>query len=69
MAAPTNVPDKLDVLDILFSNATANYTANQSGTGGTLRDGAHTANMTLLGQYDAAGFQEMADNPKNGKQK
>jgi large repetitive protein len=59
-----NGDDKLDVLDILFSSATLNYTANQAGTGGTLSvtDGAHTANITLLGQFDAASFQESADN-------
>ena len=42
---------------------TASYAANQAGTGGTLSvtDGLHTANIALLGQYDAAGFQTEAD--------
>ena len=36
-----------------------NYTANAEGTGGILSvsDGTHTANITLLGQYAADGFQ------------
>ena len=38
-------------------------TLDQAGTGGTLSvtDGVHTANITLLGQYDPAGFQTEAD--------
>ncbi|MDH2348927.1 Ig-like domain-containing protein, partial [Bradyrhizobium sp. SSUT77] len=53
----------LDLLDFNFANATLNYTANANGTGGTLSvtDGAHTANIALLGQYDPAGFQTEAD--------
>jgi hypothetical protein len=54
----------LDLLDINFANgATLNYTANAGNTGGTLSvtDGAHTANIGLLGQFDSAGFQEEAD--------
>ncbi len=41
----------------------ARAVANQAGTGGTLSvtDGAHTANIGLLGQYDPAGFQTEAD--------
>lgn len=53
----------LDLLDFNFINATLNYTANANGTGGTLSvtDGAHAANIALLGQYDPAGFQTEAD--------
>jgi hypothetical protein len=50
--------DHLDLLDMVFANgATLNYAANQNGTGGTLSvsDGAHTANIVVLGQYDPAG--------------
>ena len=39
------------------------YAANQDGTGGTLTvsDGTDTANITLLGQYTADGFQAADD--------
>ncbi|MBR0717254.1 S-layer family protein [Bradyrhizobium liaoningense] len=56
--------DHLDLLDVAFgAGTTASYIANQAGTGGTLSvtDGVHTANITLLGQYDPAGFQAEAD--------
>jgi hypothetical protein len=59
-----NGDDRLDLLDVNFaSGATLKYTANADNTGGTLNvaDGVHTANITLLGQYDAAGFQTEAD--------
>jgi len=49
---------------VLFGSATtATYTANEAGTGGTLSvsDGAHTANIVLLGQYSAADFEISAD--------
>jgi hypothetical protein len=29
-----------------------------------MSDGAHTANVVLLGQYDPAGFQQSADHDK-----
>src|SRR6267154_6832916 len=51
-------------LNLAFgAGTTASYVANQAGTGGTLSvtDGVHTANITLLGQYDPAGFQTEAD--------
>jgi len=54
----------IDLLDIIFAGApTLNYTANADNSGGTLNvtDGAHTANIALLGQFDPAGFQEEAD--------
>jgi len=43
------------------------YAANQQGTGGTLivSDGAHTAKITVLGQYSADGFQA-SDDHHNG---
>ncbi|RZM94518.1 adhesin, partial [Bradyrhizobium genosp. SA-3] len=56
--------DHLDLLDVAFGvGTTASYVANQAGTGGTLSvtDGVHTADIALLGQYDAAGFQTEAD--------
>ena len=56
--------DYFDLADVLFANGvTLDYAANQDGTGGTLSvsDGAHTASIALLGQYDAAGFQSAAD--------
>jgi hypothetical protein len=59
-----NGDDHLDLLDVSFgAGTTASYLANQAGTGGTLSvtDGVHTANITLLGQYDPAGFQTEAD--------
>jgi hypothetical protein len=54
----------LDLLDFNFVNAPSlNYTANADNSGGTLSitDGAHTANIALLGQFDPAGFQAEAD--------
>ncbi|UPJ78558.1 VCBS domain-containing protein [Bradyrhizobium sp. 183] len=59
-----NGDDHLDLLDVAFgAGTTASYVANQAGAGGTLSvtDGVHTANITLLGQYDPAGFQTEAD--------
>jgi hypothetical protein len=56
--------DHLDLTDLLFSAGMAvNYNANTDGLGGVLQvsDGAHTANIALLGQYDAAGFQAASD--------
>ena len=52
--------DRLDFSDIQFSDQLQmNYIANAEGTGGILSvsDGTHTANITLLGQYAADGFQ------------
>jgi hypothetical protein len=48
----------MDLHDILFAaGATAFYTANQDGTGTlSVTDGAHTANIALLGQYTADEF-------------
>ena len=54
----------LDLLDFNFANAPAlSYTANTNGSGGTLSisDGAHAANIALLGQFDPAGFQAAVD--------
>ncbi|UPK25389.1 VCBS domain-containing protein [Bradyrhizobium sp. 195] len=56
--------DHLDLLDVAFgTGTTASYVANQAGTGGILSvtDGVHTANISLLGQYDPASFQTEAD--------
>nr|QIG91066.1 hypothetical protein G6P99_00015 [Bradyrhizobium sp. 6(2017)] len=56
--------DDIDIKGISFgAGTTLNFTENQAGTGGTLTvsDGAHTANIVLLGQYDPNGFAEKAD--------
>ncbi|WP_166294186.1 Ig-like domain-containing protein [Bradyrhizobium sp. 2S1] len=56
--------DDIDIKGISFgAGTTLSYTENQAGTGGTLTvsDGAHTANIVLLGQYDPTGFAEKAD--------
>ncbi len=56
--------DVLDLADVAFGkNTTLGYAANSSNTGGTLTvsDGAHTANITLLGQYMAGSFVMSAD--------
>uniref|UniRef100_UPI000A1F79DD beta strand repeat-containing protein n=1 Tax=Pseudomonas sp. B28(2017) TaxID=1981730 RepID=UPI000A1F79DD len=52
--------DKLDFGDIAFgSNTQIIYAANDAGTGGLLMvsDGAHATQVTLNGQYAAAGLQ------------
>src|SRR5207245_7731440 len=59
-----NGDDHLDLLDVAFgAGTTASYVADQAGTGGILSvtDGVHTANITLLGQYEPASFQTKAD--------
>ncbi|WP_456780966.1 hypothetical protein [Bradyrhizobium sp. USDA 3315] len=56
--------DDIDLKGISFgANTAVSFAENQAGTGGTLTvsDGAHTANIVLLGQYDPAGFAEKAD--------
>ncbi|WFU38082.1 VCBS domain-containing protein [Bradyrhizobium sp. CB82] len=56
--------DDIDLKGIGFSaGTTVNFTENQAGTGGTLTvsDGAQTASIVLLGQYDPTGFTEKAD--------
>ncbi|MGY4224881.1 VCBS repeat-containing protein [Bradyrhizobium sp. USDA 4503] len=56
--------DDIDIKGISFgAGTTLSFTGNQEGTGGTLTvsDGAHTANIVLLGQYDPTGFAEKAD--------
>jgi hypothetical protein len=60
--------DDIDLKGVSFgANTTLNFTENEAGTGGTLTvsDGAHSANIVLLGQYDPTGFAEKAD-PTNG---
>jgi hypothetical protein len=59
-----NQNDHIDLLDVSFgAGTTASYVENQAGTGGTLSvtDGAHTANVALLGQYSADDFTVAAD--------
>ncbi|WP_342710725.1 VCBS domain-containing protein [Bradyrhizobium sp. B124] len=56
--------DDIDIKGVGFgAGTTLSFTENQAGTGGTLSvsDGAHTANIVLLGQYDPTGFAEKAD--------
>ncbi|WP_456784475.1 cadherin domain-containing protein [Bradyrhizobium sp. USDA 4516] len=56
--------DDIDLKGISFgANTAVSFAENQAGTGGTLTvsDGAHTASIVLLGQYDPAGFAEKAD--------
>jgi hypothetical protein len=56
--------DRVDFADIMFATGvTLDYTANQNGTGGVLHvsDGAHEANINLLGQYDVGGFSTTSD--------
>ena len=59
-----NHDDHLDLRDIAFgAGTTVGYTANADGSGGTLSisDGAHMANIGLVGQYDASGFAAGSD--------
>ncbi|MGY3550672.1 VCBS domain-containing protein [Bradyrhizobium sp. USDA 4469] len=56
--------DDIDIRGIGFgAGTTVSFIENQAGTGGTLTvsDGAHAANIVLLGQYDPTGFTEKAD--------
>jgi autotransporter passenger strand-loop-strand repeat protein len=58
-------PDQLDLKDIAFGTGTsATFTPASGGTSGTLTvtDGAHTANIELLGQYTAGQFTATSDN-------
>ena len=52
--------ETLDLADVLFNDhTTLSFTANDTGTGGTLTvsDGAHTAQVALQGNLSAGGFQ------------
>ncbi|MXN77346.1 Ig-like domain repeat protein [Burkholderia sp. 4701] len=52
--------DTLDLADVLYNDhTTLSFTANDTGTGGTLTvsDGAHTAQVALQGNLSAGGFQ------------
>ncbi|MGF6165127.1 VCBS repeat-containing protein [Pseudomonas sp. 2725] len=56
--------DTLDFGDVAFgANTQITYAANDTGTGGLLivNDGAHAAQVTLNGQYAAAGLQANAE--------
>jgi hypothetical protein len=56
--------DLIDLANITFSTTeTINYAANQNGIGGilTISDGTTTANIALVGQYNAAEFQVAND--------
>ena len=58
-------PDFIDLRDITFGSSTSlTYSsASTSNTSGTLRvtDGAHTANITLFGQYVVGNFTKQSD--------
>jgi autotransporter passenger strand-loop-strand repeat protein len=58
-------PDFLDLRDIAFGSSTSvSYTSDNPGnTSGTLTvtDGAHTANITLIGQYVVGQFTSASD--------
>jgi hypothetical protein len=59
-----NNDDQIDLRDIAFgANTTVSYIENEDGAGGTLAvsDGAHTANIVVLGDYSADGFTLAAD--------
>jgi hypothetical protein len=59
-----NGDDQIDLRDISFGVDTfVSYAENEAGTGGTLSvsDGAHTANISLLGIYSADMFELAAD--------
>ena len=52
--------DALDLTDVLFGyHTTLSFTANDTGTGGTLTvsDGAHTAQVALQGNLAGGSFQ------------
>ncbi|WP_256099002.1 beta strand repeat-containing protein [Burkholderia ubonensis] len=52
--------DTLDLADVLYNDhTTLSFTANDTGTGGTLTvsDGAHTAQVALQGNLSAGSFQ------------
>ncbi|WP_232448722.1 beta strand repeat-containing protein, partial [Burkholderia ubonensis] len=52
--------DTLDLADVLYNDhTTLSFTANDTGTGGTLTvsDGAHTAQVALQGNLSAGNFQ------------
>lgn len=56
--------NKIDLNEIVFGGSTTlGYAANADNTGGTLTvsDGAHTATLSLLGQYSAADFALSGD--------
>jgi hypothetical protein len=60
-----NNDDLLDLADIAFAVGTsASYIENQDGSGGTLMvtDGVHTADIALIGDYSADGFELSTDN-------
>jgi Ca2+-binding RTX toxin-like protein len=52
--------DSIDLGDVAYgSSLTAEYVANDAGTGGTLTlsDGTHSSSIAVVGQYAAAGAQ------------
>jgi hypothetical protein len=64
LVAGFGAPDHLDLRDIAFGSSTSvSFVEAAGGTSGTLTvtDGAHTANITLLGQYMASQFTSASD--------
>jgi autotransporter passenger strand-loop-strand repeat protein len=62
--SPSGVVEEIDLRDIAFGNKTSlSFQEAHNLLGGTLTvtDGAHTANLTLLGQYSAANFSLASD--------
>jgi hypothetical protein len=54
----------LDLRDLVYGTSTTlGYTANNSGTGGTLMvsDGTHTANIAMVGNFTTASFAPTSD--------
>ena len=63
-ASTPGVTEEIDLRDIGFGATTKlAFTEAAGGTSGTLNvtDGAHTANLTLLGQYSTANFSIASD--------
>ena len=61
---PPALLEEIDLRDIGFGATTKlAFTKAAGGTSGTLSvtDGAHTANLTLLGQYSTANFSIASD--------
>jgi hypothetical protein len=55
--------DVIDLADVNFATASLSYHQNVSGTGGTLTisDGAHVAELSLVGNYSADSFSLASD--------
>jgi VCBS repeat-containing protein len=58
--------DRIDLVNVDFGTASIGYHENAAGTGGmlTVSDGAHTAELALLGHYSAENFSVVTDQAK-----